>query len=170
MARNRTRFVRPPARSMIWIGAGVDIQTVVGNTPLLFSSFSAAALLLLPFTIIRQRLLIYYSTDQAAVSEQVRGAVGCIVVKAQASSLGITALSDSIADPSAEWMWYQPLEHKFIFLDSTSFQSGASSQYEIDVRSMRKVAINEDVVTVVANRNNIGSQVGVEGRMLVKLH
>ena len=72
-------FVRPPKRTVMWIGAGIGLGTFAGSTLALVSTLSAGALLLRPFTVMRTRMDLLIATDQAAADETPHGSYGKIV-------------------------------------------------------------------------------------------
>ncbi len=172
MARRvaRARFIRPAPRTKMWIGAGVTTGTIVGTTPLHFAVYSADVLALRPFTILRTRVLLTMSSDQAAVSEIAAGGYGEIVVTEQASTIGITALPDPVTEPEADWYVYQPWNVRFEFLSSVGFHPAGGRQYTIDSKAMRKVDINQTFAAVVANDVATGALISTEGRQLIQLH
>jgi len=154
---------------MIWIGAGLATQNVPASSAFLMSTLSVGALLLRPFTVIRSRILLSYVTDQISADEHPAGAFGKIIVKADASDIGITAVPTPIASPDAEWYVYQGCDDDFGFITGVGF-GRIGRQYEIDAKSMRKVGINENLIGVFENRAAFGANVSVEGRTLIKLH
>ena len=108
MAR-RHRFVRPAPKTKQWIGFGVGSTTLAGSSDTLVATYSAAALLLRPFMILRTRALFTYESDQAAVSERPIASVGAIIVTDTAAALGITVVPDPsgiTGDANSDWfLW-----------------------------------------------------------------
>ena len=170
MARRISRFVRPPARTMVWIGAGFTGANVGASSATLLGILNAAALALRPFTVIRTRLMQSWASDQLSASETVAGAFGIIVAKEQATTAGIVSLPDPITEPDAEWFVYQGCEDKFLFSSAVAFLSGVGHQYLIDSKAQRKVGINETIAVIAATSSAFGADVAGEGRFLVKLH
>ena len=173
MARRHSRFVRSAPKTKMWIGAGVGNFTVPGSSSVLVSTLTAGALLLLPFTILRMRMLVTWRSDQAAVSERPFGAYGKIVVTQAAAAIGVTAIPDpsgTAGDPEAAWFIWQAFYTDFNFLSSIGFQEGGAAQYVVDSKSMRKVGIDDQVVAVATNDTSVGGIVNTNGRMLVQLH
>ena len=171
LRRTRARFVRPPARTSIWLGFNLGPIVVPANSAILAGSLDAAALALRPFTIIRTHLVIRWVTDQAAVAEFPHGAFGSMVVTDQATAIGVTAVPDPISDPDADWYFYHGLTVEMIFLSSVGFESDAGHTYLIDSKAMRKVGPNQDIVDVVSNQHAThGAVLTVQGRQLIKLH
>ncbi len=166
MAR-RTRFVRPPARTKMWIGAGVGSTTVASAVKALISSLSAGALLLRPFTILRTRMEILYFSDQVATSENPHGSYGRIVVTETAAALGITALpnpSGISGDPEASWVVWQALASRFQFNTGVGVEAQGGMRYTIDSKSMRKVGPDDDLVTLYDNEIANGATVIDNGK------
>ncbi len=171
MARRSRGFVRPPARTMIWIGSNIATSTIGANTKVLFSVLSAGALLLRPFTVIRSRFVYQWRSDQAAVSEQPHGVVATLVVTETASGVGATAVPDPVSDPEAAYITYQGLIADFVFLSSVGFDGDAGHQYQVDSKSMRKVGVDDDLITIAVNSSpDHGGQLTKQGRTLIKLH
>ena len=175
MARRRSvsRFVRPAPRTKMWIGSGVGQTTIVANATALIASLSAGALLLRPFTILRTRQLIGFTTDQAAVTERPQGLYGQIVVTDSASSIGATAIPDPSStdgNPEADWFVHQECLTKFTFLSSVGFDEGGLVQYVVDSKAMRKVGPQDDVVSMFSETGVFGAVLFTRGRMLIQLH
>jgi len=171
--RGRTAFVRPPKKTMIWIGSGVGITTIVALSLTLVSSLSAGALLLRPFTILRTRMEILFRSDQEAVDEDPFGDYGKIVVTDAAAAIGSTAIPDpssSDGDPDADWFVHQPVIDAFTFVSSAGFAEPVGTRYTIDSKAMRKVGINDNVVSMFSEVGNHGAFFYTLGRMLIQLH
>ena len=173
--RSRSRFVRPPKKTMIWLGDNPVSapSTVPANSALLFSVLNAGALALRPFTILRSRGIIRWESDQAAVSEQPNGAFGEIVVTDNATTIGVTAVPDPISDPDADWFLYQSVFADFNFLSSVGFNeyAGDANVFAYDSKAMRKVGPNDDIAGVISNQNSAhGGKFMTIGRQLIQLH
>ena len=172
MARRstRARFIRPPARTKMWIGSGVGGTVLAGNTLALVSTLSGGALLLRPFTIMRTRMDLLFHSDQQAADETPHGSYGKLVVTDTAAALGVTALpnpSGINGDPEAAWFVWQAMSSAF--LSSTEI-GGEGWHYVIDSKSMRKVGPDDDVVTLVDMQDGAGANLVSNGRMLIQLH
>ena len=166
------QFVRPPQRTKIWIGAGVGLTSLVGNSKQIISTLSVAALLLRPFTILRTRMLLTLSSDQAAADERPIVAYGKMVVTETAAALGATAVPDPSGisgDPEAAWYVWQAMSVDVEFQSAIGFAL-YSVQYPIDSKSMRKVGPDDDVVSVTAVEAAPGAILTTHGRMLLQLH
>jgi len=159
----------------MWIGMGVGLTTIVASTEQLIGSLSAGAQLLRPFTILRSRLLISYESDQLAASERSFGTYGEIVVTDRAVSVGTTAIPDPSAtdgNPEADWFLFQTCYSSFRFATSAAFNSGdgASHQYVVDSKAMRKVGPDDDIVSKFSEVGGFGAVLGTFGRRLIQLH
>ena len=171
MARRRSvaRFVRPPARSSVWIGLSTNV-TIVGGSAQLIGVFNAGALALRPFTIVRSRGIAHLFSDQAAVSESPRLFWGGMVVSDQASAAGVGSIPDPGTNTDAPWFIHEAASVNFTFLSSVGVDANGGSQYLFDSKSMRKVGQNEDLALVTSELSGFGAFFRVMGRMLVKLH
>ena len=146
---------------------------IVANADQLISTFSAGALLLRPFTILRTRQLIGFASDQVATQERPQGDLGEMVVTETAAALGTTAIPDPSAsdgDPDADWFVHQPCLENFEFSDATGWQFGALQQYVVDSKAMRKVGPDDDIVTVFSEVAGFGAHLWMRGRRLIQLH
>ncbi len=174
MARrsNRTRFVRPAPRSMIWVGAGITNLAVAASSATLIGTLNAAALLLRPFTVVRTRLVIQFISDQTAVTEFTQAAYGLQVVTEAAATAGIASIPTPITEVNADYFVYQPLMQNFAFVSGVGILSnqGQGNYWTVDSKAMRKVDVDDDIVQTVELRSATGADIAVEGRMLVKLH
>ena len=176
MARPRTArrgFVRPPKKTVIWIGAGVGLTTLAGSTKQLVSSLSAGALLLRPFTIMRTRMILCFSSDQDIATETPHGAFGRIVVTDTAAGIGVTAVPDPspvTGDPDADWFVHQPLCDKVNSQNAGFFGVAAFVQFVVDSKAMRKVGERDDIVSMTKMDTAQGALLVSSGRMLIQLH
>ncbi len=171
--RSRSRFVRPPARTVMWIGAGIGSASIVASADALISSLSAGALLLRPFTVMRTRMMIGFSSDQIAVQERPQGTYGKIVVTETAAALGTTAIPDPSTvdgDPEASWFVSQDVMNQFEFSTAAAWQSAAENQYTVDSKAMRKVGPDDDIVGMFSETGGFGAILTTRGRMLIQLH
>ena len=170
MARARqTRFVRPKANTKVWIGDNLGTQTLIGSTDARLGVLSAGALALRPFTILRTRGRILYTSDQTATSEQPFGIYAEGVFSDTASAAGIASLPSPVSDPEQDWFVYEPVIHEFQFISGVGIQN-QGSHFEFDSKAMRKVGLDDDVVSIWGSGNSVGSSITVVGRMLIQLH
>ena len=164
-----TRYVRKP-NTKVWVGSTVDTLVLLASSSTLFASFSASILALRPFTILRTRLELLYTTDQSAASESPNGLFGIGVFSDTAVALGITALPGPFAQPEQDWFVYQGLQHEFTFITGSGIDNHAGSHFAVDSKAMRKVGLDDDVAFVVDQVNAVGSAITMNGRMLLQLH
>ena len=173
MARRHTRFVRPSPKTKMWIGSGVGETTIGAGVKTLVSSLSAGALALRPFTILRTRMLLDYSSDQDGANERVFCSYAKLVVRDAAFAIGVTAMPDPSGisgDPEADWFIWQAGRHVVSFDTASGFDFGGTSQYTIDSKAMRKVSIDDNVVAMCTEESAFGSRIMTNGRMLIQLH
>ena len=173
MARRSSRFIRPVPRTKMWIGYGTAPQVLAGSTTTLFASYSAGALLLRPFTILRTLAEILFTSDQEAVDENTVGSLGEIVVTDTAAALGVTALpnpSSIDGDPEASWYVWQALHNKFVIDTGSQINGAAGQRYTIDSKAMRKVGPDDDSATLIDIQSAPGALVFMHGRQLIQLH
>ena len=169
MARRTLRFVRPQKNTKVWIGFNIAATTIVASTASLHSQLNAAALALRPFTVLRTRALITYESDQFAAIERPEGILGKIVVTEQAVAAGIASIPDPLTEPNASWFVYEGVSDTLAFATSVGFQQ-VGTRYQLDSKAMRKVGINEQLVSVFVQGSAVGAILTIEGRTLVQLH
>ncbi len=158
-------------RQNVWLGVNVQTTAIAAATAVLVASLNAAALALRPFTVVRTRMLIRWSSDQSAATERPFGAIGQIVVSDEAAAAGVASIPDPVTNPSAPWFFYEPLSDEIIFKSGVGIDSGAGYVVLGDSKSMRKVGQNEDITLIATNSSSTdGANVVVQGRILVKLH
>ena len=157
-------------RKSLWISGPDETQitTVAAGSADLQSTLNAAALALVPFTIVRTVGHILVLSDQTAAPEVFHGAYGMEVVSIQAGAGGTGTIPTPITEQSSDmWVMYQ--------LVSGAFQTSGGTQegfiFEFDSRGMRKVEDGETVVTVFENGSGTaGIDYLARLRFLVKLH
>ncbi len=167
--RSRAAFVRPAPKTKIWITAGVAEQALASGAVTLLTSLNAAALALRPFTVLRTRLEIMWRSDQSAASETPTGAIGFIIVKESASTIGVTAVPTPLTEGDADFFVYQGVTTSILSLSSIGVLE-RGNRYVIDSKAMRKVGVQDDIISVGETRSTGGAQYNVEGRMLIQLH
>ena len=167
------RFVRGgrQRREMIWISAGLGAATIVAATTLL-STLNAAALALRPFTIVRTRLAIIFSTDQVAASESFFGVYTKQVVTEQAAAAGVASVPSGTVEQDADFYVYEPIFQSFELSSGSGFETkqGDQGMHVVDSKAMRKVGNNDDIASVLDTRAFAGAIIAIEGRTLIKLH
>ncbi len=171
MARNRTRgrFVRPPARTSIWINVGLGEIAVGAGTVNLLGTGNAALLASRPFTIVRTRITLLYTSDQVAAAETPFGSFGLIVVSDKAAALGVTAVPMPDTQSDGDFFVWQGCAHN-VFSQSAVGIGELGVQYEIDSKAMRKVGPDEDIGMCFEQVATVGAITVTQGRMLIKLH
>ena len=163
LARDRSK------RGNVWIGITIE-STVGGAAKTLLASLNAAALLLRPFTVVRTRGILSIRSDQVAVTETARGALGLIVASDEAIAAGAASVPGTVSNPTAPWFVYEPWVHTILFATAAAFNSPASTSVVVDSKAMRKVGQNEDVGFTMELATAPGAIIVFQGRMLVKLH
>ena len=159
-------------RDTLW-GEAPFQSIVIGTsaTAFLTRSLSAAALDLIPFTIIRVRMRWQVISDQSAATEFFIGNVGWAVVSQQAVGVGVSAVPTPATDLSSD---------KFFLIDQwlgefdfigTGTANQSLADKVIDSKAMRKVEDGENIIeTVEAGLGGSGCVVSTVGRFLIKLH
>ncbi len=154
----------------MWVGNNISTTNLPAVSNVLVALFSALALGLRPFTILRTRVLIQYRSDQQVATELAFGQYGEIIVQDEAVAAGVASIPDPSSQPDASWYVHQSCFADFVFADATGFDANGGAQYVIDSKAMRKVGINEDSATVFAQVSGVGAQLTVQGRILIQLH
>jgi len=175
MARILTPRGRRPTgarRKTLWIDF---VSAITGETALaagasvLLASLNAAALALLPFTIVRTRASLLVTTDQVATSEAQLLGWGMAVVSEQASAIGVTAVPTPWTDAGSSLFFaYQLALNRMTFSSATGYRR-LSKVWEVDSKAMRKVAVGEQVIITLENGNAAtGLNFVTVGRILIK--
>ena len=134
-------------------------------------SLNAAALELLPFTIVRTRGIWGLRSDQAAASEDYSASMGIAVVNDQAVAVGVTAVPTPETDRGSDLFFvYESLAGFFEFKTNDGLLE-KGQWIRFDSKAMRKVDIGQDiVVTAETSALSAGAIGHFSARMLVKLH
>ncbi len=172
MAR-RTRFIRPPPRTKMWIGAGVGSTTVAANAKQVIETYTAGALALRPFTILRTRMFVNIESDQSTASERPQGDYGRIIVTDTAAALGSTAVPDpscTDGDPEADWFVYQSTMLSHLLKTAVGYTAPTGNMFHIDSKAMRKVGPDDDLVAMFSETGGVGCILVTRGRQLIQLH
>ncbi len=141
------------------------------SSALILNSLDAAALALLPFTIVRTRMFWHTRSDQTAATENIQVALGACVVTEQASAVGITAVPTPFAELGSDvWYMHEILSQALVVTSAVgSFESRLNAR--VDSRAMRKVEDGQDVIFVIENSGlSSGTENFTAGRFLIKLH
>jgi len=172
MARRRTHFVRPPKKTMVWLG-GTPSQSstaIAANTAVLLSTLNAAALTLRPFTVLRTRGFVAVATDQTAATEKPFGIYSQIVVSDEALAAGIASIPEPFGEPDADFFVHQPFLNDILVTSAIGSMRGWTT-FPFDSKAMRKVGNNDTIVTVGSNvAASHGIEIIVVSRRLVQLH
>ena len=161
-------------RETIWFG-GAPFSAAVATTGVnLVTSLNAAALAMRPFTVIRTRGVLRFSSDQEAATESYGGSFGRAVVSDQASAIGVTAVPTPTTDSASDlWYVYEFAIGRFAFGSAASFTDVGQVRI-IDSKAMRKVEDGQDLVGVIegpgAAITATGNLIAGFVRTLVKLH
>jgi len=168
--RSRVAYVRPKARSMVWLGLSLDNTVLASNAATLILSLNAAALALRPFTVTRTRFGYRFTSDQNAASEVPAGVLTAQVVTDQAVAAGVASVPSGIAEADADFFVYESVFAETVILTAVGFDQTGSNKGVVDSKAMRKVGNNQDIAIVVELEGQGGAELAIEGRMLVKLH
>ncbi len=113
MARGRTRFIRPPKKTKVWLSIDISVTNIAADVDVLVGVLNAAALLLRPFTILRTHMEMLWISDQVVATEQPMGAFGIIVVNDVAAAVGITGIPTPLSNANSDWFAWQALQNSF---------------------------------------------------------
>ncbi len=167
--RTRGRFIRPPAKTTVWVGVNLGLDIVAASALTFLGSLSATALALRPFTIVRTRLHTSYDSDQVSAGEIPFGMFGMIVVNDKAITAGVTAIPGPATDINDDFFVHQGMSQRFTLITAIGAFEGAPS-WQIDSKAMRKVDLGDDVAMMFEQTATVGASLITLGRMLVKLH
>ena len=160
-------------RESVWLALVPTFTTVaVAATPVLFGGYSAAALALRPFTIVRTRGFWRINSDQEGADEAYSCALAMAIVSDQALAIGVTAVPTPNTDRDSDLFFlFEELAGSFLFSSGLNVQTNPS-QSQFDSKAMRKVEDGQDIAVTVESPTGIsdGLTVYKGGRQLVKLH
>jgi len=169
-----TRRVHTVRKSeKVWFDAALATNkvSVAAASAVLLASLDTEGLDQIPFTILRTRLQVWWSSDQTASNEEPQGAFAMGVVSAPASAAGIGSIPTPITESNFPWVVYQPMIAGIQVATAVGAQNPSGNYYEVDSKSMRKVKLGEDIVFVVENNSAAdGAEILFLGRFLVQLH
>jgi len=159
-------------RESLWL-TFTDVNVTLGaGVSVLGFSLNAAALALLPFTVVRTRGYLFARSDQILAPETYGYSFGIAVVSAQAAAIGVTAVPTPVTDRGSDLFFvYESLMGRFEF-DTSAAWGEVGHFKEFDSKAMRKVQNAEDVVVTFEN-SAISSDTVIASaglRMLIKLH
>jgi len=156
MPRHRS-FVRsfdrkPPNRS--WAGISIAPVAVAASTKVVLATF-ALDNAGIDQTFIRNVGVALLRSDQAAASENQRGAFGMIVVSDRAAAVGATAIPGPITDIDDDgWLLYVPINQRFEFSSAVGFDPTGGIQYHFDSKAKRIVHDGQSVALIVENADS----------------
>ena len=179
MARRNVGFGRfatrrqGPRRESRWFTSVWTSDAIATDGSVIITSLDAAALALRPFTIVRTRGFLHFSTDQAGSTEQQAVIYGEIVVKDEAVAVGITAVPTPESEADSDWHVFEPMATRFVLNSAVGFVHPAGFGMQFDSKAMRKVDVGSDLINVA----EVGASGISEGvifraftRTLIKLH
>ena len=175
MARRFPTRSTAPRRKTDWIG-GVSTNSqaeiaLAANTVLLTSSFdtrTAGQAPAAPFTVIRLRGILSISANAGGDTNAI-GAYGVLVVNGEAFDAGVA----SIPSPWTESFDDRWMYHRYWTAINDAGVTETDTQafsYEIDSKSMRKMARGDVLVAVIENASTDAVVFMSNFRVLVKLH
>ncbi len=159
-------------RETLWIPApAADTTLGAASTAAIIGSFSAAALALRPFTIVRTRGFLHIRSDQTAATENWGASYGLAVVSDQAVAIGVTAVPTPETDKGSDlWFVYESIYGQFTLGSQVAFTEVGYFK-DFDSRAMRKVEDGQDLIIAIETPSISGSARVMDTlRMLIKLH
>jgi len=164
-------------RETTWIGGVCITQgfTTPGGSVLL-TQLNAAALALLPFTVVRTRGVLFVRSDQLAASENWGIFYAEAVVSSEASGVGVSAVPQPESNPSSDMFFvYEGVLGSIRVSTAVGFGEGHAGGIErvIDSKAMRKVEPGQDLISIgesCSTSGYAGVQLLAYTRTLVKLH
>ena len=160
-------------RESLWLFSAWSTSTILSNGVVLITSLNAAALALLPFTIVRSRGVLHLRTDQIANTEAQAVTYGKIVVTQEASTAGVASVPTPISEGNSDFHVYEQVATAYILSSAVGIDAAAGVMHVFDSKAMRKVDSGEDLIAV-AEVPATGLSEGVifrtQTRTLIKLH
>ncbi len=170
MARARRSLVSGPRRQGHWSDVVVEtMQTALGAGAAL-GGVTFGALINVRETLVRVRGSAYVHLDAGAALDAQVVALGLIVVKAEAFSVGgVASMPGPLTDIEQSWLWH----HIFVMGPAvTATDDGGdisrNSRIEIDSKAQRKVQAGDAVAFVWETTVNAGSPT-IDGSAAVRL-
>ncbi len=160
-------------RESIWLFQAWSNDTLAPGGVVLISSLNAAAIALLPFTIVRTRGYLSLRSDQSANSEAQAVNYGNVVVTQQASAAGVASVPTPLTEANSDWYVYEQLTNSFIVSSAVGIDARGDVSKAFDSKAMRKVDTGDDVVSVAevpATGISEGLILRTFTRTLIKLH
>jgi len=168
MARQFSRGGSRPRRR--WFGIALA-GTGIGLTQQVLNVLAGVAGTVTPFTVMRAMGDFLVSAVPDAAGDRGVLGLGIIVVQQAAASAGGASVPGPINDIDANWLW-----HVFVGLDAVVATAGSANdralvyRVRFDVKSMRKVALDQDIILVAEMDSSSFATVDVTGgyRVLVQ--
>ena len=160
-------------RESRWLASTWTSDTIATDAAVIVTLLDAGALALLPFTVVRTRGFMHIATDQAGTTEDQSVIYGNIVVKEEASTVGITAVPTPELESDSDWHLFEPLTTRFQLNSAIGFVHPAGVGKEFDSKAMRKVDVGSQLLGVAevgASGLSEGLILRVFVRILIKLH
>ncbi len=158
-------------RESLWLAIGeTSTALAAANTAALVATLNAAALALVPFTVVRTRLAWSMRSDQSAATEVQEVGIGMSVVSTQATAVGVTAVPTPFTDLDSDLFYLHEIWlSTFLVVTGAGFFDYGSRN--IDSKAMRKVEDGQDIILTLENGGaSSGSTSLTAGRFLIKLH
>ena len=172
MARRFQRSRISAKRGTVWFSiAAVSTNLGGASTAALISSFNAAALAFVPFTVVRTHLFFHLRSDQVAATELYQAAIAMAVVTAQAAAAGVASVPTPFTDLGSDAFYLHATQGgRLNFSDGTGILE-LGKDMQVDSKAMRKVEEGSNVILVAETSSlSAGVDMITSGRMLVKVH
>jgi len=160
-------------RSTVWLEISPTRTSLsAANSTTLFAGFTAAALALRPFTIVRVRGYWHISSDQEIADEVQHGAIGFAIVSDQALAAGAASVPTPFAELSSDLFFvHEILMTEFLLGSAVGFSGDFGVGAQFGSKAMRKVDDGQDIaISIEAASTSNGLIISKAGRMLLKLH
>ena len=155
---------------MLWLNFNLTNTAIPSGGKTLVLTLNVGGLALRPFTIVRTRVHVKYSSDQLSASETPQANLGAIVVSDQAVAGGQASIPGPTTNPDAPFYVYEGMIDEFLLATAVGFNGNEGYTFDIDSKAMRKVGNNEDIAVIVEQGATLGANLAMNGRFLIKLH
>ncbi len=147
----------------------IDTAVSGSSTKVLIGGLTPGAAL--DFTILRIRGVFGIKSDQSAADEDQLGALGFIIVNADAFTVGITAIPGPITDASADWFLWMPFAHSFEFSTGVGSMADFRHEHVIDNKAQRVFQGTEKRVAIVVESTSasFGFDINIIARILSRV-
>jgi len=169
---------RRPGRTFARHKTRTDWARIVPATPIAISGGGASIISTFVLsnpgigeTIRRTRGLMHVTSDQAAVFEEINGAMGMVVVSDAAAAVGITAVPTPVTEASDDgWFVWVPFSQLSAGTNGTGvgalFAAELGASYEFDSKAMRRVEEGSTIIVVAELASSLGAEVFVNTALL----